>query len=868
MIAVPLKVLILEDQPTDAELMRRAIEREGLAPVTIRVETEFDFRKALNQFDPEVILSDFSMPNFNGLKALEIAHATCPDTPFIFVSGTLGDERAVQTLRQGASDYVLKDNLTRLGAAVRRALEDYAERRSHRDTERELEHAERRFRLFMQYLPGIASIKDLQGSYRFVNHAWAEFAGVESDAAIGKTDHEIWPSELARKIIESDRHVQISRQALQSTECFSRNGLTHHWLLTRFPIMDESGQSIMVGTIGVDVSGQKNQELKIARLTRIHTVLSGINSTIVRVHERARLANESCRIAVEFGGFQLAWIGLFEGDKLRPQYGYGTMPDALERISHAEPRGIDRADFGLAFEKGPVICNDVENCPPGLYATEVPRRLGFRSSALLPLVVDEVPVGLFALYGDEAGVFDEEEVKLLSELAGDISFALSYIGKEERLNSLAYYDVLTGLPNRTLFKDRLCQSIHAARQEGSRVAVLLLDVPNFRRINDSYGRAAGDQLLQRLGRRLQEGVHNANTIARLEADTFALTFGAIHETDDIAHIIAEQVFDLMHQPIQIHGDNLLLALRAGIAIYPNDGGDVDTLLRNADTALRRCHETGEPYLFYAPELHARATRSLALENKLRHALKARQFEFYYQPKVDLASNRVASLEALIRWRDPDNGLVLPAEFISLLETSGLIIEVGRSLFAQAIEDYRGWIEAGCAPVPVAINVSTLQLRQRDFVDQIERFLATAQDLQFDLEITESVFMQDIEESSRKLAAVKELGIGKVAIDDFGTGYSSLAYLSRLPVDALKIDRSFIVDMAQNANSLTMVSTIISLGHSLNMTIIAEGVESAEQAHLLKLLRCDEIQGELFSAPLPRTEIAALLRGEGSQRNSV
>jgi diguanylate cyclase (GGDEF)-like protein len=609
----------------------------------------------------------------------------------------------------------------------------------------------------------------------------------------------------------------------------------------------------------VDVTQQQCQERKIARLTRIHAVLSSINSTIVRVHDRPLLNAEACRIAVELGGFKVAWIGLLDDGVLRPQYVHGCSLTSLLQLA---PQGMERHDLIAVLGKTPLIHNDVDNAASNLFAGELPRRLGFRSSALLPLWVDNELVGVFALYADESGVFDDEEIKLLTELAGDISFALSYIRKEERLNSLAYYDALTSLPNRTLFKDRLSQAINAARQENDRLAVLLVDLPNFRRINESYGRAAGDQLLQRIAERLRLGLSSASTIARLEGDTFALTFNAVGDASELAHIVTEQVFGVLKPPIPINGDALRLTLRAGIAIFPDDGTDGDSLLRNAEAALRRTHETGEPYLFYAPELHARATRSLAMENKLRRALEAQQFEFYYQPKVALNTGRVSSLEALIRWRDPNSGLVLPGDFIGLLEASGLIIDVGRTLLLQAVRDYREWIAAGATPVPVAINVSALQLRQRDFVEQIGEFLAAGEGLRFDLEITESVFMQDINESSRKLAAVKELGIGSVAIDDFGTGYSSLSYLAKLPVDALKIDRSFIVDMGRNANSLTMVSTIISLGHSLNMKVIAEGVESTEQAHLLKLLRCDEIQGDLFSKPLSKSDVATLLHGAG------
>jgi len=300
--------------------------------------------------------------------------------------------------------------------------------------------------------------------------------------------------------------------------------------------------------------------------------------------------------------------------------------------------------------------------------------------------------------------------------------------------------------------------------------------------------------------------------------------------------------------------------KAGIAVYPGDGGDADTLYRNAEAALEKAKRSGDRYLFYAPEFNARVAEKLTLENKLRRAVEHGELVLHYQPKVELKKRRISGLEALMRWNDPDTGvLVPPVKFIPILEETGLILEAGRWALGQAIADSARW-KANRQKVPrIAVNVSPIQLRQKDFVATVESALRGAKDIGgiLELEITESLIMQDIDANIRKLRAVRDMGV-EIAVDDFGTGYSSLSYISRLPINTLKIDRAFIMNMTSNPDDLSIVSTIISLGHSLELKIVAEGVETEEQANLLRLLKCDEFQGYLFSRPVPMEQIEILL----------
>jgi diguanylate cyclase (GGDEF)-like protein len=507
--------------------------------------------------------------------------------------------------------------------------------------------------------------------------------------------------------------------------------------------------------------------------------------------------------------------------------------------------------------KKPVISNDVRNDPQRLMKAELEAR-GINSLTLLPLIVADEVIGVLALYAADTGFFDDEEMRLLLELAGDISFALDHIAKAEKIEYLAYYDPLTGLANRSLFLERLQQKLIDAGSAGRKVSVWILDIERFRAINDAFGRPAGDELLKTLAERMKAVKRGATGIARLGADQFAVVSEVARSEDDVARLAEQRLKELFGVPCLIGGQELRVSGRFGIAMFPNDGADAETLLRGAEAALKKAKATGERYLFFEQQMTQRTHEKLSLEGKLRQALEKEEFVLHYQPKLDLA-RRIVGVEALIRWQSPERGLVPPAHFIPLLEETGLILQVGEWALRRAALDHRGWVEQKLNAPRVAVNVSAIQLRQRDFVAVVEQAIIDGvAPTAIDLEITESLVMEDIKGNIEKLKAVRAVGVN-IAIDDFGTGYSSLGYLAQLPVQALKIDRSFIIRMQEDPNAMTLVSTIISLAHSLHLKVVAEGVETEEQAKFLRLLRCDEMQGYLFSKPVPAEALIALLR---------
>ncbi len=641
------------------------------------------------------------------------------------------------------------------------------------------------------------------------------------------------------------------------------------WLEDRATaVPDEAGRIVRLDGVVSDITESKDNERRITRLSRIHALLSGINSLIVRTRDRDRLFHEACRIAVTEGGFRMAWIGVIDPETLDGKVvawfgGEAGATDMIRLTARADTPYSERPACRAVRELRTVTCNDVRRDPGLALIKDELYCGGRRAVACFPLIVGQRVAAVLTLYAGEAGFFDEQEIKLLEELSGDIAFGVEHIEKEERLNYLSYYDSLTGLPNRLLFRDRLTQLLHRVGPENGQLAVLIIDVERFRNINESLGRQAGDEVLKLVAQRLGEVLQDKNQLARLGSDGFAAMILDVQIEADIVHFVHRRILDALLHPLTVGGVELGIPARFGIALFPNDGADADELLLNAETALKRAKVAGERYLFYAPQMHARVGERLTLENKLRRALEEKQFVLHYQPKVHSISGRIAGMEALIRWQNPELGLVPPGEFIPLLEETGMILEAGQWVMEKVAADRRDLLAKGLPPPPIAVNVSALQLRRKEFVEEIARaFEIDERGSGFELEVTETLLMEDIEGAIEKLKRVREMGFG-VALDDFGTGYSSLSYLVKLPIDSLKIDRSFIVDIASSAEHRAIISTVTSLAHSLKLRVVAEGVETEEQVGQLRLLACDEMQGYFFSRPVPLQQIEAMLHTGGS-----
>jgi diguanylate cyclase (GGDEF)-like protein len=430
----------------------------------------------------------------------------------------------------------------------------------------------------------------------------------------------------------------------------------------------------------------------------------------------------------------------------------------------------------------------------------------------------------------------------------------------QQIAHAAEHDFLTGLPNRLLLNDRIGQAIILAERNKDKVAVLFLDMDGFKHINDSLGHSAGDKLLQSIANRLRNCVRAPDTVSRQGGDEFIVLLQGVNQPEDAA-VAARRLLDSVAESYSMGQHNLHITTSIGVSLYPDDGPDAETLIKNADTAMYQAKEHGrQSFQFFKAEMNVRAVERQSIEEDLRRALERNEFALHYQPKIDLATGAITGVEALLRWTHPTRGSISPAQFIPIAEDTGLILPIGAWVLREACTQAQAWVEAGLPMGTIAVNVSAIELRNADFLREM---LSTLCDSGLDprsleLELTESVLMKNSGSAASVLQSIREKGV-RIAIDDFGTGFSSLSYLRKFPLDALKIDQSFIRQIVTSSDDTAIVSAIISMGQSLKLRVIAEGVETTEDLTFLQQLKCDEAQGYYFSRPVPAERCADLLR---------
>lgn len=601
------------------------------------------------------------------------------------------------------------------------------------------------------------------------------------------------------------------------------------------------------------------------RLARMFSALSATNEAIMRAKSRAELFELVCAAAVQGGNFTSAAIMLAEPDDkvLRVMAAAGANAG---KLSPLWPRG--RGVSGIAFDSGkPCISNDYLADQQNVTLRDLALNGGPKSGTALPLLKDGKTIGTLLFLASERGVFAPELVQLLERLAENVSFALENFDRadekrkaEERITHLATYDSLTGLPNRATFSELLNAEIEKAQSDKRQFALLFIDIDRFKVINDSLGHAAGDRMLLAMGCRLRDFLRAHGVVARLGGDEFVVFLGSVSEREQAA-TIARDLLAVLGEPIQLSGHELRTTASIGIAMFPADGDDEQLLTKSADIAMYLAKENGKnDFRFYSPETRTPSIGRLVLETGLSHALERDQFSLYYQPKRNLATKQVTGVEALIRWHHPDLGMVAPGQFIALAEETGLIVPIGRWVIHEACRQNMDWQRLGLPPSTMAVNLSPRQFSDEHLLPVIDDVLQKTKmppDL-LQLEVTESVVMTNVDRAVNLLDAIKSRGI-RLAIDDFGTGYSSLALMKKFPVDTIKIDRSFVRDLPQDSDDKAITQAIISLGKALGLTVVAEGVETIEQESFLRRQGCDEMQGYLFSQPVPPAKIPDLLR---------
>ncbi len=657
-------------------------------------------------------------------------------------------------------------------------------------------------------------ITNRDGVIEYVNPAFERITGFNRAEAVGSKPSIVRSGRHDRSFYEQMWQTILGGEVFRGVLVNRRNnGSLYYEEKTITPLRNARGEITHFISTGKDITERRQQEEVIARLGR--TLDQSSNEIYVFDAETLRFTQ------LNHGARRNLGYGMDELSRMTP---LDLMPDLSRDQFEALLAPLKRGETDLAAFETTHRRKDGST-----YPVEV--RMHLSRAEEFPLVV--------AIVQD---VTERKEA-------------------EARLNYLAYYDTLTGLPNRVLLHDRLTQAITEADRYQRLVAVVFLDLDHFKLVNDTLGHDLGDALLRAVAERLTGSVRSGDTVARLSGDEFTVILANVAQIDDIARV-ARKILDRFTPPFVVGGRELYVTSSMGIAIYPSDDSDVENLLKHADAAMYHAKERGRnAFQFYTAEINERAQRRMLLETALRHALANRELLLHYQPQLDLRTGRITGVEALLRWHHPDFGPVPPADFIPLAEEIGLIVPIGAWVLTTACAQARAWHDAGFGDLRLAVNLSTRQFQEGDLLETVRQTLAqtglAARCL--DLELTETMLMREMEGNIDTMRKLNEIGVA-FSLDDFGTGYSSLAYLGRFPLDTLKIDRAFVKDITTDPGDAAITQAIIAMAHSLGMKAIAEGVETQEQCEFLSRHGCDAAQGYYVSTPLPADEMGNFLHG--------
>jgi diguanylate cyclase (GGDEF)-like protein/PAS domain S-box-containing protein len=617
-----------------------------------------------------------------------------------------------------------------------------------------------------------------------------------------------------------------------------------HWHRTIVPMFAAHGTVERYICIDIDITERKEFERTIVENAQRQTLIAELGRKALAANGLDELFADAADAAAR--GLGAAGAALFEAgpDGMLVRAGAGQLAQSTGlqlACTHEDPRVADAALRS--------------------WFTPLAALHGIDTGIDTAIVCGERTFGHLGVYAARPRRFGADDANFLHGVANIVATAVERQEARNRLTYLAQYDPLTSLPNRRRLAHSLEDAIAAAARAQGRAAVMFIDLDRFKNINDMLGHGVGDQLLVQAAKRLSACARADDVVARLGGDEFALVLPAL-DGDGVAAGIAARVIEALAQPFYLEGQQLFVSASVGIATYPENGRDAETLLKNADTAMYGAKNGGRNnYQFYVAEMHENATQRLQTETQLRQALERGEFLLHYQPKLDLATSTISGFEALLRWNHPQRGLVPPLEFIDILEDTGLILPVGEWVIGEVCRQLKAWQAQGMMVRPVAINLSARQLQQADLAGAVERIVARAgvDPALLEFELTESMLMTNPEAAVEILTRIKALGI-RLSVDDFGTGYSSLAYLKRFPLDALKIDRTFVRDLPDDPDDAAITKAVIRLAHSLSLKVVAEGVVNVDQLRELEQYDCDQIQGYYVSRPLPAQACEALLAG--------
>ncbi|MBZ0157741.1 MAG: EAL domain-containing protein [Alphaproteobacteria bacterium] len=851
-----LRVLVIEDSSVDTKLLIRELKQGGYEPVFKRVDTHKAVWDALREQQWDVVISDYKMPAFDGLEALSIVQESGLDLPFILISGKIDEETAVAAMKAGAHDYITKGKLGRLIPAIERELREAEVRRERTRVEKELQ----------EYHNNLERI-------------------VQQRTAEWKTANE----QLLLEIEERRRVEEALRESEQRLRRFYESGLIGviYW--------DMSGTIKDANDKFLEMVGYTREELDAGKINWMHMTpteyrhldeqsvvelkATGVNK---KPFEKEYIRKDGTRISILIAGAMLDKTR-FNGvafvlditERRRAERSLHESKSFLERIMQSVTNAIYVVDLEGRFsqlnqaaaEMSGYLLEELKGVPFSIlfdeetlpqiqklfarivvhgesiinYEIEIVRKDGIRRLVLASSVPLRIDGEITGVVGAAQDITDRKRM-------------------ENEIRHLAHHDALTNLPNRKLFMDILHLELAESRRNRKKLAVFFLDLDRFKYINDTLGHTIGDNLLKEVAKRLRHSVRESDTVARIGGDEFNILMANIEHAEDVI-TIAQKILAQFKIPYLANDNHELYAATSiGISIYPDDSEDLEILFRNADIAMYHAKEQGgNTYQFYSSAMNIRSIERLKMEGFLRQSLTRGELAVYYQPKLTVDTRTILCAEALVRWQHPELGLLAPLSFIPVAEESGFIVDIDEWVLRTVCIQIKSWIEAGLPSLRISVNLSARQFQNPELVSTVAKILeetGVPPDC-LDIEITEHVAMSNVERTADRLKELTEMGV-HISIDDFGTGYSSLSYLKRFPVGKLKIDKSFIQDIATDPDDRAIISAVISMAHDMGMKVVAEGVETEEQLSFLQATRCDEAQGYLFSEPLSAEEFGKLI----------
>ncbi|MES1195372.1 MAG: EAL domain-containing protein [Steroidobacter sp.] len=815
-----LKVLIIEDSPTDAEIAIASLRRTWPDIDWQRVESEEAFLQQL-QWMPDIIIADYEVPGFGALAALRILKSRNSDIPLIVFTGAVTEEIVVQCIRHGAADYLLKDRMTRLASAIENALNMRRERIAKQRTERDQQRLAALNAALLDSLPAHVALLDKQGKIIATNEAWRRDGnrhgfshpdwGVGTDYAAAclklANQHNLQAASIARgvhSVLNGSRSQFVQEYASHVDD-------NKRWFRVMInPVhSDQHNGGAVVMHLNVTDRRLAEEQLKIN------------SNALQHLSEGVVIADSQLRVIMVNKAFST--MTGFESDEV------------------------------LGLPLGTAITGD-DN--PDLHAN-VTRTVAVTGSWLSELICRRKDASPFPALFSISPVRDEQgSIEHYTAVLTDLS---SLRDVEQRIEYLAGHDVLTGLPNRSALESQL-RTIISSSSASSLVALLLIELDRFKSINDTLGHRTGDAVIRAVAERLSHSKHPVDYLARLGGDEFVLVRNEAANTDEIL-MYAETIRNALERPFVIGTREFFITASIGISCFPRDAADAESLIRTADAAVYQAKERGRNAVaLYSPTGDAVAAERFVLRNSLPQALQRNQFSLDYQPVVDLNTGKITGVEALLRWHHPQLGLISPTRFISIAEETGLILPISDWVLNTACAQLHRWQQMGWHEPNVAVNLSTREFSQRDLPQRIAAALREYElkPRQLTLELTESMVMSDPVSAAELINDLAEMGV-KVALDDFGTGYSSLSYLKRFRLGCLKVDRSFVSGTAHSNGDQSIVRAVIALGKTLDMKIVAEGVETLEQANFLRQSGCDDAQGYFYSQPVAADLIPDLVR---------